>query len=168
VLGAETVIGPILKLVVTLAVLAGVGIFIVKPILDTTEEISSQVNESVRDSIDQSNTASQQASYEAAQRRAESFAQSLQSSWPAAAREIKGCVERANTLGPMERCAEMAQRIVHTVQSDRNFALSYADSLASQGNSAAADRVRECVRDAGFATAAMQRCRKLADDLLFG
>jgi hypothetical protein len=168
VLGAETVIGPILKLIVSVAILAAVGIFIVKPILDTTEEISSQVNESVRGSIEESNSAGQQASYEAAQRRAESYAQSLQSSWPAAAREIKRCVARANTLGPMERCAEMGQRIVHTVQSDRNFALSYATSLASQGNGAAADRIRECVRDAGFATAAMQRCRKLADDLLFG
>ncbi len=68
----------------------------------------------------------------------------------------------------MERCADLGQRLVHTVQSDRSFALSYADSLDGQGDAAAADRVRECVRAAGFQTAAMQKCRELADDLLFG
>ena len=167
-LGAETVIGPILKLVVSVAILAAVGIFIVKPILDTTEEISGQVNESVRSSIEQSNNAGDDARYEAARSRATSYAQSLQSTWPAGAREIKRCIARANTLGPMERCATLGQRLVHTVQSDRNFALSYADSLEAQGNPTDADRIRECVREAGFQTAAMQRCRALADDLLFG
>lgn len=167
-LGAGTVINPIIKIIVSVAILAAVGLFIVKPVLDTTEEISGQINESVRSSIDDSNAASQNARYEAAQSRAESYAQSVQGTWPAASREIKGCIDRANTLGPMERCAEMGQRIVHTVQSDRNFALSYADSLASQGNGAAANRVRSCVRDAGFQPAAMQKCRDLADDLLFG
>jgi hypothetical protein len=168
VLGAETVIGPILKLVVSVAILAAVGIFIVKPILDTTEEISGQINESVRNSIDESNNASQQANLAANRSRAESYASSLQSTWPAAAREIKRCVADANSPGAMERCADLGLRLVHTVQSDRNFALSYADSLDGRGDGAAANRVRECVRNAGFQTAAMQKCRDLADDLLFG
>ena len=54
------------------------------------------------------------------------------------------------------------------MQSDRSFALSYADSLHAQGDSAAALRVRSCVKQAGFEVAPMQRCRNLADDLLFG
>ena len=68
----------------------------------------------------------------------------------------------------MDRCADLGQKLVHTVQSDRNFALSYADSLAAQGDGAGAERVRDCVKGAGFEPAAMQRCRELADDLLFG
>ncbi len=36
------------------------------------------------------------------------------------------------------------------------------------GNTADAERVRACVKQAGFKPAAMQRCRNLADDLLFG
>lgn len=52
--------------------------------------------------------------------------------------------------------------------SDRSFAVSYADSLAAQGNDAGAERVRQCVKQAGFKPAAMQRCHKLADDLLLG
>ena len=69
----------------------------------------------------------------------------------------------------MERCADLGQQLVHTVQSDRSFALSYADSLDAQGN--AAPTPTGCATassDAGFQPAAMQRCRNLADDLLFG
>jgi hypothetical protein len=68
----------------------------------------------------------------------------------------------------MERCDDRGQKLVHTVQSDRSFALSYADSLAAQGDGAAAARVEDCVKGAGYQPAAMQRCRNLADDLLFG
>jgi hypothetical protein len=168
VLGAGTVINPIIKVVTTVVILGAAYLFIVKPALDTTEKISGQINESVRDSIHDSQNASQQASIDADESRAESYAQSLQSSWPAAAREIKQCIARASSASAMERCADMGQRLVHTVQSDRSFSLSYADSLDSQGDSAAADRIRDCVRDAGFQTAAMQKCRDLADDLLFG
>ena len=68
----------------------------------------------------------------------------------------------------MEHCADLGQKLVHVVQSDRSFSLSYADSLEAQGKTTEAERVRDCVKAAGFQPAAMQRCRKLADDLLFG
>ena len=167
-LGAGTVINPIIKVVTTVAILAAAYLFIVKPALDTTEKISGQINDSVRNSINDSQNAGQQAIINASESRAESYASSLQSSWPAAAREVKRCIARASSAAAMERCADMGQRLVHTVQSDRSFALSYAESLDAQGDSAAANRIRDCVRDAGFQTAAMQKCRDLADDLLFG
>ena len=167
-LGAGTVINPIIKIITTVAILGAVYLFIVKPALDTTEKISGQINESVRNSIDDSEDLSRQVSVDADRSRAESYAGSLQSTWPAGAREIKHCIKDASTAAAMERCADLGLRLVHTVQSDRSFALSYADSLDSQGNDAAAERIRKCVHDAGFATAAMQRCRDLADDLLFG
>ena len=63
----------------------------------------------------------------------------------------------------MDRCDELGQRLAHTVQSIA-FALSYADSLAAQGNGSAADRVEDC-QARGLPAAAMQRCRNLADDL---
>jgi hypothetical protein len=68
----------------------------------------------------------------------------------------------------MDRCDALGQRLAHAVQSDRSFALSYADSLNAQGNGSAAERVEACVKRAGYRPAAMQRCRNLADDLLFG
>ena len=168
-LGAGTVINPIIKIVTTVAILAAVGIFIVRPVLDTTDKAIDSVNESVRNAQQQSQDAFDDADLNSAQSLAESYASSLQSSWPAAAREIKGCIRKAgDDVGRMEHCAEQGQKLVHTVQSDRSFALSYADSLEAQGDQAGADRVRDCVKDAGFKPAAMQRCRNLADDLLFG
>ena len=168
-LGAGTVINPLIKVITTVAILAAVGFFIVRPVLDTTEKAIDSVNQSVRNGIEQGEQASQDAQLRSAQSRAESYATSLQGTWPAAAREIKGCVRAAGeNATAMDRCADLGQTLVHTVQSDRNFALSYADSLAAQGDGAGAERVRDCVKGAGFKPAAMERCRELADDLLFG
>ncbi len=54
-IGAGTVINPIIKIVTTVAILAAVGIFIVRPILDTTEKTIQQVNDNVRQSQQQAN-----------------------------------------------------------------------------------------------------------------
>ena len=168
-LGAGTVINPIIKIITTVVILAAVGIFIVRPVLDTTDKAIDSVNDSIDDARQQSDDAFDDANLNSAQSRAESYASSLQSSWPAAAREVKGCVKASgDNVTAMERCADLGQTLVHTVQSDRSFALSYADSLAAQGDNASAEKIRDCVKDAGFKTAAMQRCRNLADDLLFG
>jgi hypothetical protein len=63
-----------------------------------------------------------------------------------------------------ERLADDASGALH----DRNFATSYADSLATQGRTADAAQVSECVGNAGYDPARMARCRRLADRLLFG
>jgi hypothetical protein len=168
-LGAGTVINPIIKIVTTVVVLAATYLFIVKPVLDTTDEAIKNTSESVRAGIEQGDDAFQEAQIQGARTRANSYRDSLRSSWPAGAREITACVRKAGDgLQELNRCVNFAQRLVHTVQSDRNFSLSYADSLSAQGNGTGADRVRTCVKQAGFETAPMQRCRNLADQLLFG
>ena len=53
-IGAGTVINPIIKVVTTVAILAAIYFFFVKPALDTTEEVSRGVNESIGRSFDQS------------------------------------------------------------------------------------------------------------------
>jgi methylthioribose-1-phosphate isomerase len=169
VIGAGTVINPIIKIVTTVAILAAVGIFIVKPVLETTEKAVEGAGRQIEAQQRASRHASRDADLQFATSRAESFAQSLQSAWPAAARQVDQCIRRArNDVRAMDRCDEFGQRLAHTVQSDRSFALSYADSLAAQGNGTAAERVEACVKRAGYRAAAMQRCRNLADDLLFG
>ncbi len=57
-IGAGTIINPILKIVTTVAILAAVYFFIIKPTLETTEDISNrafdtsdQIQEGIRDSI---------------------------------------------------------------------------------------------------------------------
>lgn len=170
-LGAETVIGPIIRVVVTVAILAAVGIFIVKPILDTTESISHDVNQSVRNSIQDSLHDTQQQTSDAQslgdQLATQSYASALQSQWPAAAREVKSCLAEANSSTEVHQCRTLGERLTQVVLSDYLFAKSYADSLAQQGNAAAAQRVRDCVKHAGFATAAMHRCKNLGHDLVF-
>jgi hypothetical protein len=169
VLGAGTVINPLIKIVTAVAILAAVGFFIVRPILDTTENAINSVNQSVRDAQESGRRQSAQMDLDFARSRAESFADGLRSTWPAAARRVTGCVRAAgNDPRAMGRCEDLGERLVHSALSDRNFALSYSDSLAAQGRGGDADRVRACVKRAGFVPAGMERCRRLADDLLFG
>jgi hypothetical protein len=168
-IGAGTIINPIVKIVTTVVILGAVYLFFVRPILDTTEEVASKTNAQIRQSQEDAAERSDAISLDAAESRAGSYATSLSSSWPAGARAVKECVRDARgNLNAMEKCAEFGQTVAHTLQSDYNFAMSYADSLDSRGETAEADRVRECVDDAGFKVAAMERCRRLADDLLFG
>jgi hypothetical protein len=169
VIGAGTVINPIVKIVTTVVILGAVYLFIVRPVLDTTEKVvdrtAAQFERSQRDAAKRS----AQMDLDFSRSRTSSFVNSLESGWPAAAREVKDCVRAAgNEPGPYARCEELAETLVHTVQSDYNFATSYADSLASSGRAEAAERVRDCIDRADFRVGAMQRCRNLADRLLFG
>jgi hypothetical protein len=169
VIGAGTVINPIIKVVTTVAILAAAYFLIVRPVLDTTNDAIEKGSELSRNAIRQGEQAIHDSNLSSARAQLGSYAQSLQSSWPAAARAVRACAKKAQgDLRGLNRCVDFAQRVVHAVQSDRSFALSYADSLAAQGDEAAADKVRRCVKRAGFETAAMQRCRNLADHLLFG
>ena len=167
-IGAGTIINPILKVVTTVAILGAAYIFIVKPVLDTTENITGEVAEQTRQAQDNADAASAAAALNAATSRSESYANSLRTQWPAAAREVTDCVRAADkNVKAMERCAELGSELVSQGQSPRNFALSYANSLSAQGNSAAAAQVERCVESAAFSIRELQRCRDLADRLLF-
>ena len=50
-IGAGTIINPILKVVTTVAILGAAYIFIVKPVLDTTENITGEVAEQTRQTL---------------------------------------------------------------------------------------------------------------------
>lgn len=54
-IGAGTIINPIIKIVTTVAILAAVYFFIVKPALDTTENVSRDINHSINQSFRQTN-----------------------------------------------------------------------------------------------------------------
>ena len=168
-LGAGTVINPIIKIVTTVAILAAIGIFIVKPILETTEnavDAAAEQSRGINESISESQQAAELAS---ATSRAKGYVSSLASSWPAAAFELRDCIKDAgDDAREMNFCATFGERVVTRVSSNRTRALSYADSLSAQGDTAGAEQVEQCVKDAGFETAAMRRCFNLADELLFG
>lgn len=168
-LSAGTFINPILKIITTVAILAAVGFFIVKPILDTTEKISGDVNDQIRNASGQIEADISDSQLQSLRSQIASYISSVATSWPAAGREIRACARNAGENGiKLERCREYAVGIAHGTLSLYNFATSYADSLAAQGESAGAERVRSCVKEAGFKERQMQRCRDLADELLFG
>jgi len=54
-IGAGTFINPLIKIVTTVAILAAIYFFFVKPALDTTESFSNSVNESIGRSFDSGN-----------------------------------------------------------------------------------------------------------------
>ncbi len=167
-LGAGTIINPIIKIVTTVAILAAVGIFIVKPVLDTTEsaidkgiEHSRQIQEGVSQNISEAQIDSMRTQLQAR-------STSLISTWPEASRELRDCARSAGrNAAELERCQKLSSR-VSGMLSDHNIADSYANTLSSQGDTAAADRINECMTDADFQPGPMGRCKELADKLLFG
>ncbi len=167
-IGAGTIINPILKIVTTVAILGAAYIFIVKPVLDTTESISGDVAEQTRQAQINAGKASEDFDLNFAKDRAESFASSLRTQWPQAAREVTTCVREADKdAKAMGRCDDFGHELVTQGQSPRNFSLSYADSLSAQGKTAESAQVERCVEDAEFSIRELQRCRDLADRLLF-
>ncbi len=167
-IGAGTIINPIVKVITTVAILGAVYLFVIRPVLDTTETLTSQVGEQTRRALAGANAQSKGFDLSFAHDRAESFASSLSSSWPEAARKVRDCVRQANAdVKSMQRCDDFGHELVTEGQSPRSFALSYADSLSSQGKAAEAGQVENCVDDAGFDVGGVRRCRDLADRLLF-
>ena len=166
-IGAGTIINPILKIVTTVAILGAAYIFIVKPVLDTTEDITGSVAEQTRQAQANANAASEAAALSAATNRSESYANSLRSQWPEAAREVVGCVRAADKNSKaMEKCADLGQELTSGI-SPRNVSLSYADSLSAQGKASESQQVEQCVENAEVNVRELQKCRDLADRYLF-
>ena len=55
-IGAGTIISPIIRIITTVAILAAIYFFFVKPALDTTESISSNISDSIDESFDNFDT----------------------------------------------------------------------------------------------------------------
>ncbi len=178
-IGAGTIISPIIKIVTTVAILGAIYLFFVKPALDTTENISDTVSGSISQSQDQANEAAAEAQAQASaaeisstRQQATSYANSLLAGsqpWTEASKAVLTCTKKAgDDINKLERCVDLGQSITSGVLSDRNFAVSYADSLEAQGKTGDAAQVRSCVEKAGYEAKPMDQCRKLADQLLFG
>lgn len=171
-IGAGTIIGPIIKVVTTVAILAAIYFLIVRPILDTSEDIARDAGRGINDATAAGQAQASAAKIQAERQSATSYANSLLAGsqpWPEASKAVLTCVKRAgDDLVKLSRCENLGRTITSGVLSDRNFAVSYADSLESQGRAAEAAQVRSCVEKAGYEAKPMNACRELADKLLFG
>lgn len=160
-IGAGTIISPIIKVATTVAILAAVYFFIVKPVLDTTEKATIGIGQGI--------SGTEGAELDVARRQAESRADGFLAGanpWRQARAEVRDCIKQAGSeVGAMQRCASLAQRI-QGASTNRNVALSQADGIALQGREGDARRIRQCVTKAGFKSGAMSKCRALAGELL--
>jgi hypothetical protein len=168
VLGAGTIINPIIKIVTTVAILAAVYFFIVKPTLDTTNDVIDKSFEQGRSIQEGVNENINEAQIDSAITQLQSRSSSLLSTWPAASRELRSCARDAGrNAAQLERCQSLASRISGML-SDHNIATSYANTLTAQGDTASAGRVDDCVAEARFDPGPVRRCKELAEKLLFG
>ena len=104
-IGAGTVINPIVKIVTTVAILAAISIFVVKPILETTEKISVDSQKRSQRIQRQSERRSQQIQMSVARTQALAAASIARSTGDVKrARRITACIHGARTVERMDFC----------------------------------------------------------------
>jgi hypothetical protein len=101
-IGAGTFINPLIKIVTTVAILAAIYFFFVKPSLDSGEEFSRGINETVNEQLDRS--------FKQSNDLQRSIQESIESSIPPSARRAQKrgeCISRAGgDIGRIEACNE--------------------------------------------------------------
>jgi hypothetical protein len=105
-MGAGTFINPLLKIVTVVAVLAATYIFIIEPVLDTTESISSDVNNSIGRSLESTHDQIDQRLRQATPQGTQTIEipQSAQDSLKEA-NKLLNCIERASgNVDKIQRC----------------------------------------------------------------
>jgi predicted PurR-regulated permease PerM len=103
-IGAGTFINPLLKIVTVVAVLAATYFFIIEPVLDTTESISSDVNNSIGQSLQSKNDQIDKALEQSGTAQTIEIPQSSQDSLKEANR-LLDCIQRANgNVEKIQRC----------------------------------------------------------------
>ena len=102
----------IIRLLVTVGILAAVYFFIVRPTLDTTEKISNEVNVNVQKGFEQSNLGGVNKTIEDVNRQVQrEIKKSLRASQQQGnADELIRCIQRANqNVNKIQRCSERFQ-----------------------------------------------------------
>jgi hypothetical protein len=103
-IGAGTFINPLLKIITVAAVLGASYLFIVRPVLDTTEEVSSNINDSVSQSLESTNDQIDKALEQSGAAQTVEIPQSSQNSLKEANR-LLDCIQRANgNVDKIQRC----------------------------------------------------------------
>jgi F0F1-type ATP synthase membrane subunit b/b' len=113
--GAGTFLNPLLKVVTTIAILAAVYFFLVRPILDTTEDISGGITHSVNKGLNQAAKAqkqAEQAEQQAQQQGAQSFQIQASGLSLKQANRIQQCVQSAGQdVNALQACGELANKL---------------------------------------------------------
>ena len=105
-IGAGTFINPLLRVITTVAILAAVYFFIVKPALDTTENITDSVNDSISQSFNGFDNLSPQFQQEIKQaEKLADNANAASSQQIQSANKLLNCIQNANNdVATIQRC----------------------------------------------------------------
>jgi len=102
----------IIRLLVTVGIIAAVGFFLVKPALETTKEISRETNQSIQNGFQQSDMTNINKTIDDVNRRVQrEIRQSLrQSQRQGHADQLIRCIQRAHqNVNRIQRCSERFQ-----------------------------------------------------------
>jgi len=168
-IGAGTFINPLLKVITTVAILGAVYYFVIRPILETTEEAIDKGARIAREAQAEARERSAQIQADIARNQIDSAITSFQGmGWREAIDQLRSCKREAGSdARALDRCRTLAHRLQTAVRPQRTQALSYAQTLAAQGRSADERRVAECLKQAGLKPGPNRRCAELARDLVF-
>jgi hypothetical protein len=100
-IGAGTFINPLLKIVTTVAILAAVYFFAIRPVLDTTEEALNVANPAIENAQEQFDRALDQAEQEIPGTRTFEY---QVSGPPREVRRVTRCIHDATTVEQMQAC----------------------------------------------------------------
>jgi F0F1-type ATP synthase membrane subunit b/b' len=105
-IGAGTFINPLIKVITTVAILAAVYFFIVKPALDTTEDITNSVNDSISQSFNGFDNLSPQFQHQIKQaEKLSDNANATSSQQIQSANKLLTCIQNANNdVTAIQRC----------------------------------------------------------------
>lgn len=102
----------IIRLLVTVGIIAAVGFFLVKPALDTTENISREVNDNVQRGFEQTDVTNISKTIDDVNRQVQrEIEKSLRASrQQGGADKLNRCIQRANqNVNRIQRCSERFQ-----------------------------------------------------------
>jgi predicted PurR-regulated permease PerM len=101
----------IIRLLVTVGIIAAVGFFLVKPALDTTRDISRETNQSIQKSFQDNGLDDISGQIEDVNRQVQiEIKRSVRTSKPQKANKLIDCIQRANqNVNKIQRCSKRFQ-----------------------------------------------------------
>jgi hypothetical protein len=104
-LGAGTVVNPIIKVVTTIAILAGISIFVIKPVIETSEKVSDSARERSEQATRDAAERTEKIQLDVSRRIALSAAQSARATGDSKrAKRIVACIREAQDADAMDFC----------------------------------------------------------------
>lgn len=106
-----TLVTSLVRIVVVVATLAAAYYFIIRPVLDTTEKVSSGINTNIQRSLDEANEAFEDANFAVPQQTQTQITTHIKNVPPNKLPRLTDCINRnPSSIQHIERCAKRLSR----------------------------------------------------------